>query len=150
NRTYDPVSDWDFLVSAVRYLSRSAGPGAAAGWTALAVLAAGTVATATALAVVRLSRIVVRRRRAVAPTAGVLLAAWVACAALGGQLVPGVPVAAHTAYDQLDQVRASLADRRTFAAELAADPWRDTPASGMLTALRGRDVVVAFVESYGR
>lgn len=149
-RPYDTVSDWDFLVSAFRYLYQSAGPVAAAGWTALAIAAAGALAAATALATVRLSRAVVRHRRVVAPASGVLLAAWVACAVLSVQILPGVPIAAHTAYDQLEQVRAGLQDRRTFAAELAVDPWRDVPATKVLTALRGKDVVVAFIESYGR
>ena len=39
---------------------------------------------------------------------------------------------------------------RAFAAALTADPFRDVPADQLLTALRGKDVVFAFVESYGR
>ena len=38
-----------------------------------------------------------------------------------------------------------------FAATLAAhDPLRGAPGADLLTGLRGKDVIVAFVESYGR
>ena len=37
-----------------------------------------------------------------------------------------------------------------FAEEAAVDAFRDTPGEDLLTGLRGKDVVIAFVESYGR
>jgi hypothetical protein len=84
----------------------------------------------------------------------VLATAWVACAALGAQLVPGAPVAdrstAALVYDRALQVRAGLHDKRAFTAEAAVDPFRGTPGEDLLAGLRGKDVVVAFVESYGR
>ena len=58
--------------------------------------------------------------------------------------------AAGLATEQFDQVRAGLADQQTFAAAVARDSYRDTPAADLLTGLRGKDVLVAFVESYGR
>ena len=48
------------------------------------------------------------------------------------------------------QVGAGLRDREEFAAQVAQDAFRDTPGDQLLTALRGKDVVLAFVESYGR
>ena len=48
------------------------------------------------------------------------------------------------------QVPASLRDEREFAAQAKIDAFRGVPPDQMLTALRGKDVVVAFVESYGR
>ncbi len=42
-------------------------------------------------------------------------------------------------------------DREVFAKQLAAeDPFRETSGDGLLAGLRGKDVIVAFVESYGR
>ncbi|MGC1214853.1 MAG: sulfatase-like hydrolase/transferase, partial [Micromonospora sp.] len=41
-------------------------------------------------------------------------------------------------------------DRAAFADEAATDAFRDVPGDRLLTGLRGKDVVVAFVESYGR
>ena len=34
--------------------------------------------------------------------------------------------------------------------DVPVDAFRDTPGADLLTGLRGKDVVVAFVESYGR
>src|SRR5207248_7853807 len=48
------------------------------------------------------------------------------------------------------QVRAGLHDGQGFAAEAAVDRFRNTPGSDLLTGLRGKDVIVTFVESYGR
>ena len=60
------------------------------------------------------------------------------------------PSGAGVAYDQVRQVRADLADRRTFADEIAADPYADASPHRLLGGLRGKDVLVVFVESYGR
>jgi hypothetical protein len=65
-----------------------------------------------------------------------------------------VPVAADSAaglaYDQAVQIRAGIQDRQAFATEAAVDAFRDTPGDQLLTGLRGKDVMITFVESYGR
>jgi hypothetical protein len=71
------------------------------------------------------------------------------------QVVSGAPIAstsaAGLAYDQVRDVSDALHDRHAFASRLAApDPVRKTPTSQLLAGLRGKDVIVAFVESYGR
>jgi hypothetical protein len=92
--------------------------------------------------------------RAGSIAAVVLALVWIATALLGTQLVPGVPVAARSQVDLVQArtlaVRASLQDQRAFAAAVAADRFRATPGNQLLTGLRGKDVVVSFVESYGR
>ena len=45
---------------------------------------------------------------------------------------------------------ASLHDQRDFAAQAVDDAFRDTPGDELLTGLRGKDVLLTFVESYGR
>ena len=64
------------------------------------------------------------------------------------------PVAARSAaalaYEKARQVPASLRDEREFAAQAAVDGFRATPPDDLLSALRGKDVVLAFIESYGR
>jgi len=47
-------------------------------------------------------------------------------------------------------VRAGLNDREAFAKEAAVDAFRDTPPSELLTSLHGKDVLISFVESYGK
>jgi hypothetical protein len=68
--------------------------------------------------------------------------------------VAGAPVASSSAFtlavDEVQAVQTGLADRAELARELAHDPFRDTPADRLLTGLRGKDVLLVFVESYGR
>jgi hypothetical protein len=84
----------------------------------------------------------------------VLGVVWVICAVSGVQIVPGVPVADTSAstltYNRALEARASLQDRQTFAAQAAIDPFRNASGNQLLTSLRGKDVIVAYVESYGR
>ena len=68
--------------------------------------------------------------------------------------VAGAPVASSSAaalaVDEVQAVQAGLADRAALARELAHDPFRATPGRRLLTGLRGKDVLLVFVESYGR
>ncbi|WP_410658925.1 sulfatase-like hydrolase/transferase [Amycolatopsis sp. lyj-112] len=154
NRRFNPVFDWGVLGNGVDLLGTSIGQTAAiasfAGLTLLAVV----VIVLMALAVLRLSRVVAGRRTASTRVVAVLSVVWIACAVFGVQLAPGHPLASRSAvayaYDDLRQVRADLRDRKAFADEVAVDAFRDTPASGLLNALRGKDVLFTFIESYGR
>jgi sulfatase-like protein len=149
DRPFDPVLDWVLLGAAVDFLTGAIGPAGAIAAVATAAVLALALLALTVLAVRRLSRLALRHRTRAAGMVGVLGAAWVGCALLGVQIVPGVPVAAHT-YGRLLGVEASLRDPATFAAQLAVDGFRGAAGEQLLTALRGKDVVVAFVESYGR
>jgi hypothetical protein len=51
---------------------------------------------------------------------------------------------------QVGQVQADLRDRAAFDAEVAHDAYALTPGDQLLTRLRGKDVLLVFVESYGR
>ncbi|MGW1973911.1 sulfatase-like hydrolase/transferase, partial [Streptomyces tubercidicus] len=66
----------------------------------------------------------------------------------------GDPLAAKDTADQaavhVQQVHASLEDGKKFAKEAAVDPFADVPPDQLLSGLRGKDVIFAFVESYGR
>jgi hypothetical protein len=150
DRPFDPILDWTFLDSGVVFLKQSIGKVGAYGSVVAAVLLAIGVIILVTLSVVRLSRLVVRHRIGATRGAAALGVVWLLCAVLGVQLVPAVPVAAHTFYDRLAQVGAGLKDQSEFAAELTVDAYRDTPGGDLLTALRGKDVVITFVESYGR
>ena len=102
----------------------------------------------------RLARIVDGHREVSVRAAGVLAAVWALCAVLGLQVVAGAPIASASviglADDHVSQVRTDLADQQAFARTAAVDAYRSTPGSDLLTGLRGKDVIVAFVESYGR
>ncbi len=148
-RPFDPVYDWDRIGNATDVLGGGLWPVIGA----VALVAA--VVVLVTLSVLRLSRVVGRHRTGSVRAVAVLSVAWLAFAALGTQVVFPVPVAARSAASLVAelaaQVPASLADQRAFEAQMAApDPFRDTPAQDLLTGLRGKDVVLTFVESYGR
>lgn len=95
------------------------------------------------------------RHRSVAKTALVVLAVvWLIAAGLGWRTSPRTPVAARTVVeavvDRAVQGSAALTDRRRFDREIATDPAASVPPGGLLAGLRGKDVLVVFVESYGR
>jgi phosphatidylglycerophosphate synthase len=148
-RPFDPVLDWPLLRAAIEFLTEAAGRPAAVGAVAAAVLLAGAMVALTALAAARLARPLVRHRLVAAGVVAVLAVVWGAAAVLDVHVEPGVPVASHE-YERAVRVSESLQDRRAFAAEAADDAFRHTPPEELLTALRGTDVVIVYVESYGR
>jgi hypothetical protein len=79
---------------------------------------------------------------------------WASCLALGLQVVAPVPVASRSAaalaWEKSLQVPQSIRDERLFAQESAVDAFRGTPDASLLAGLRGKDVTLSFVESYGR
>ena len=153
-RPFDLMGDWYLVGSGLEFVKGSLGQVAAFGSVVGAALLAIAVLLLMTLSVLRLTGLAVRRRSAAARAVAALGVIWVTCAVLGAQLVPGVPVAAGSAatlaYGHVVQVRDDLRDRQEFAAELAVDPFRDTPGHQLLTGLRGKDVAIAIVESYGR
>ncbi|WP_348775397.1 sulfatase [Micromonospora sp. WMMD975] len=154
DRPFDLISDWAFLAAGAEFLSESYGSAAEVGAVAVAVVAVLAVPVLVTISVRRLARVVAGHRAVSARAAAALAAAWVACAVLGAQIVPGLPVAADTVatgvYDRGRQVNAGLHDQERLRTKLAGDPFRNTPGDQLLTGLRGKDVLVAFVESYGR
>ena len=153
-RPFNPVLDWSMLGATVDFLTGSIGRVGAIGSVVGAALLVIALPVLMALSLRRLTGLLVRRRGATARVVASLAAAWIICAAFNVQIVPGVPVAADSAVtftrDSVVQVRDGLRDRRDFAAAAAVDAFRDTPGEQLLTSLRGKDVAVAFVESYGR
>ncbi len=153
-RPFDLVLDWPLLSPAVEFVEKSSGRAGAIGVVVLTIGLAAAVAVLMALSVLRLSRVAARHARTTLKSAAVLGIAWAVCAALGLQFAPGLPVASRSsavhAYDHAAQIRSSLNDAEEFAEAAAVDAFRDTPGDRLLTGLRGKDVVLAFVESYGR
>ncbi len=153
-RPFDPVLDWPLFADGYRFVKTSLGRPGAIATVAGAILLAAAVLALMTLAVRRLATVAAAHRTASTRGAAAASAAWLACALLGTSFVPGVYVASDSAavlaHDNVLKVPAALQDRREFAAEAAADAFRDVPAADLLTGLRGKDVVVAFIESYGR
>jgi len=153
-RPFDPVSGWTELADGYGVVEDSTGAVGALLLLLLVALLAVAVLVAVTASLLRVARLLGRRRRATALGAAAVTAGWLVVALVGAQLVPGEPVAAGdplpSAAARVAQVEAAGRDQAVFAREAATDPYAGLPASQLLTGLRGKDVVVAFVESYGR
>ncbi|MFJ6568148.1 sulfatase [Streptomyces sp. NPDC091292] len=152
-RPFDPVLDWILLDDAEAFLQDSVGRAGAIGTVVVVAVLVVALLVLLTLAVVRLSRLLVRHSALATRTTLVAGTVWVVCAALGAQIA-GVPVASDSVaggvQDRADRIRQGIADEREFKREAADDPFANTPPDQLLTGLRGKDVIFAFIESYGR
>ncbi len=142
DRSFDPLTDWAYLGPGVGVLGDSIGVGPARATAALAAVVVVALLVVLPLATVRAAGTIARHRRPA--LAAALVLALAPLAQVGSTSATGL------AYAEVRQVRADLADRQEFADEIAADPYADTPPHHLLRGLRGKDVLVVFVESYGR
>ncbi|MDT0402902.1 alkaline phosphatase family protein [Streptomyces edwardsiae] len=152
-RGFNVVLDWGLLDDAQAYVADSMGSTAAVAAAVGAVVLTLLLVTVMALATVRLGNLLARHRPRA--TRGALIAGtvWVTCTALGVQ-ISGMPVASDQAAgalkEQTERVVATLRDEAAFAKEARADTFGATPPGRLVPDLRGKDVVFAFIESYGR
>jgi hypothetical protein len=153
DRPFDPVLDATFLRDGVEFVDQSYGKTIAIVAVIVAILVVLAVPVLMTLSVLRLTRLVSRHRAATVRTVGIFALAWVICFASGAQLVPGVPIASRSAaslaYHHAIAEKSALKDGDAFAAAAANDKFSGTPANQLLTGLRGKDVLLTFVESYG-
>ena len=100
------------------------------------------------LALLRVTRAAAGHRGVVLGAAAALGVVWVALRIVGAPAATSSATA--LAVDEVHSVRAGLQDRAVLARQLANDPFHDTPGNRLLTGLRGKDVLLVFVESYGQ
>ena len=154
DRPFDPLGDWRYFGSGVGVLGDSIGDAAARLAAVGVVLLIAVVVVGLAWAAVRVTRVAADHRPRAARGVLALGLTWTVCAAASIHIAGAGPVAAagatDLAVDTVGLVRASLADRETFSDEIEADRFADVPADRLLTGLRGKDVLLVFVESYGR
>ena len=154
DRPFNLVTDPGYFGSAVDLVKDSIGQIGAV----LAVVAAAVLFVALLvcmpLSVGRLSGAMARHRTWSVRTLTGLVVIWLAFSVSGLQIEQGQPIASTDAGRlAIGQVRAFTADVRDeekFEAAVAVDHFRDAPEAELLTGLRGKDVLVVFVESYGR
>jgi hypothetical protein len=153
-RRFDVVLDPPLFGNGFDYLHETFGSTSAIAILILAVLLVLAVPVGMALCVVRLGDLAGRRRRLATRTVTAAVAAWVVFALVGTQLYPAAPVASTSTLglvrDTAVRIPKSLHDQDKFLAEARDDAFADTPATQLLTGLRGKDVVIGVVESYGR
>ena len=154
NRSFNPVEDWTYLSIGVGTVRDTFGSRDANLAVAAATVIGLTALIVPALAVVQLTRVAARYRRPSLQAVGVLTAVWALCWVLGAQ-VSGAGVAstsaAHLAVGEVQAVQSDFHSEALFRAQIARkDPARKLPPGRLLKGLRGKDVLLVFVESYGQ
>jgi phosphatidylglycerophosphate synthase len=154
-RPFSPVFDWGNISPAVGVVRDAIG---ASSWDAALVvlflsliLLIGAITAST----IHITTVAARHRRATVRALAALTAVWALCAGLSLQIVSGTPVASTNAAGlvvaQVRDAMAALREEHRFEQVLhSPDPEAGIPASDLLTGLRGKDVIIAFVESYGQ
>ena len=154
DRPFHPLYDTAYAGSAVGLLGDSIGRAGAL----VVQIGAGLLIVALIallpLSAVRLTRLVATHRRLSIRMLALLTAIAMVTTLSGAQLRPAIPItstaSARLAYTHAAQVRDDLRGQREFVRALEQDPFRNTPDSNLLNGLRGKDVLLVFVESYGR
>lgn len=153
DRGFAPTEDWRALINAYRVVEDVAGQ-------AIATLAAALVVALAIAAIALVARCALRCGRTLADAGSrgrvavaAAAVAWSVLAIGGVQHPSGASFAAADMTTSLSAAAAQAAqnirDRDAFAEALREDPLAAQRADQLLTALRGKDVVIAFVESYG-
>jgi phosphatidylglycerophosphate synthase len=148
DRPFKPLDDSGYVEIGIETLRNAIGRSSADLVVAVAVVLIVALLTLPVLALLRVTRVAAGHRGWALRASMALGVVWVALR------VAGAPVASSSAaalaVDEVRAVRAALADPAALAREIAHDRFRGTPGHRLLTDLRGKDVLLVFVESYGR
>lgn len=154
DRPFDLAQDGGAISDAFGVVQAAVGPVSAAVIVVLigaVAIGSGAVVAVSALRLGRAARGQGARGRA---AVAALATAWVVFSLAGSQVAPGTPVAASRAADVLvaasTRAAASVQEQQVFERALASDPLASDPPARPMSLLAGKDVVIAFVESYGR
>jgi phosphatidylglycerophosphate synthase len=153
-RPFDPIGDSGYAGIGMETLTAAVGKTDAKLVAVGVVVGTVVVLAGTTLSMLRLSAVAARNPRFSLRAASALGVVWVICWLVGAQLVSRSPIAsASTAglvVREVHTVQADIRDKGVFAKEIAHDRFRYTPGNKLLSALRGKDVLLVFVESYGK
>jgi phosphatidylglycerophosphate synthase len=148
DRPFKPVDDSSYLAIGIETLRDAVGNSSADAVVAVAGVLMLALLAIPVLALLRVTRIAAGHRGWALRAAAVLGVVWVALRVVGAPVASSSATA--LAVDEVQAVQAGLADRAELARLIAQDRFRDTPGDRLLTGLRGKDVLLVFVESYGR
>ena len=154
DRPFDPIADGSYTGIGIETLRDSIGRTeanlAVAG---AAVLGVGLLVLTT-LALLRLTGAAAGHRRWSLPAVSALAAVWALCWLFGAQFVSYAPIASTSAAGlvshEVRAVQAGVQDHAIFADDIRHDRFRSTAPDQLLAGLRGKDVLLMFVESYGK
>jgi phosphatidylglycerophosphate synthase len=148
DRPFKPVDDSSYVGIGTETLRDAIGRSQADVVVAVAVVLLVALLAIPVLALLRVTRVAAGHRDWALRVAAALGVVWVALRVVGAPVASSS--AAALAVDEVQAVRTGLQDREILARQLAHDRFRATPADRLLTGLRGKDVLLVFVESYGR
>jgi len=148
DRPFRPLDDTGYVGIGIETLGEAVGTMTATLIVAAAALLVVAVLSLPVLALVRVTRVAAGHRDWVLRAAALLGVLWVALRVVGAPVASSS--AATLAVDEVQAVRDALASRAAFTRIIAHDRFAATPGDRLLTGLRGKDVLVVFVESYGR
>jgi phosphatidylglycerophosphate synthase len=148
DRPFDPVDDSGYAGIGIETLRNAIGGSSANLVVAVAAVLLVALLAVPVLALLRVTRVAAGHRDWALRAAIALGVVWVAFRVVGAPVASSG--AAALAVDEVEAVRAGLADRAVLAREIARDRFRATLGNRLLTGLRGKDVLLVFVESYGR
>ena len=152
--SFNIVTGWPELVDGYGVLRDSTGSAAAVAILVAVIVLTALLAVAAAASFLTLAGRIRRHYRAGLIGGSAITAAWIVCALVGVQVLPGEPVAAtdalSTVVTKVNQVSATAAEQATFDKAGSSDAYARLPASDLLTGLKGKDVIIAFIESYGQ
>jgi phosphatidylglycerophosphate synthase len=150
-RDFHVLGDWPNVRKAYEIVRDTESRGTAIVVSGILVLAALGLLVLLAWAAVRVCRIAGDHRRESLGVVGALGAIWLVCALVGG---PAGDVAAASSAnlvrDTIDQVHADQRARVDFADVLQTDAFAGRSGNQLVGALRGKDVLFVWFESYGR
>jgi hypothetical protein len=155
DRPFDVLTDLGFLAPLEALVRSSLGPVTGDIVLVAALLVAVGLVVSVPLSLGRLTGVVARHRRRAGPVIAALTVLGVFGAATGTQVPSGEPFTStssvRVAADHVRAIAATARGEREFTAGLTApDPQRDIAPDQLLAGLRGKNVLIAFVESYGR
>lgn len=148
SRPFNPVFDFALATGGFESLQASLGDKKAIAAVVIGALLGVAVIALIAASFVRIAKLTARHRKHSWRAMAALTVIWSLAMLLGAPR----PLlnSAEFAYDKSALTLKSFSDKREFAGLMANDAYADTPGSRLLSSLRGKDVVVVFVESYGR
>ena len=155
DRAFNPLNDWSSIRPAAGVVRDAIGTTLTnvvlvAIWVGIVLLVVAVTA-----ATLRVTAVVARHRRGAVRGLAAATAVWAVAAGLSLHLPQQAPVASTSASglaaSQVSAFSSALSDPQRFErATRSPDPEAAIPASDLLTGLRGKDVIIAFVESYGQ
>ena len=148
DRPFDPISDSSYVGIGIETLRDGVGTASANLLLVGIVVLVVALLALPVLALLRLTSVAAGRREWALRAAAGLAVLWVALRIVGTPVASSS--AASLAIEEVDKVRSGLAAHEILAREIPRDRFKAVPGNQLLTGLRGKDVLLLFVESYGR